>query len=151
MASYVNVTNRFLNQDKRYTEAVVTTCPAMLDEGGQRTGTPPTYIKSGDAWTAATVEADTIVTKAYLIIDEAFPSGATLSVDIAGDAYFSAVAADSTGIQVSTMVDQYYKSGQTVTVGITSGTAGSNVTEGLARVVFETIHPNLKNGQYAAS
>lgn len=150
MAAYINVTNRFLNQDKRYTEAVVMTCPAQLDDGGQRTGTPPTYIQSGDAWTAATIEPDTIISKVYLIVDEAFPSGATLSVDIGGTAFLSGVAADATGLTVSTTEDVLMKNGQTITVGITSGTPGTNVTVGSARVVVEAIHPSLKNGQYAA-
>lgn len=149
MSQFVNVTNRFLNENKRYSEAVVMTCPAIIDEGSQRANIGPTYIKSGDAWTANTIEADTIIQKVYLIIDEAFPSGATISVDIAGTSYLSAVAADATGLTVSTTEDVLIKNGQTITVGITSGTVGTEVQTGVARVVVDTVHPSLKNGQYA--
>jgi hypothetical protein len=151
MAAYINVTNKFLNQDKRYSEGVVMTCPAIIDEGSARAGQGPTYITSGDAWTGAVVEPDTIVKKAYLIVDEAFPAGATLSVDIAGTAYFVDVPADATGITVSTIEDGYFANGQTITVGIVAGSAGSDVVSGVARVVLDTVHPSLKNGQYAVS
>ena len=150
MASYINVTNRFLNQDKRYSEAIVMTCPAIIDEGSQRANIGPTYIKSGDAWTAQTIERDTIIQKVYIIIDEAFPSGATISVDIAGTAYLTDVAADATGLTVSTTEDVLIKNPQTITVGITSGSTGTEVQTGVARVVVDTVHPSLKNGQYAA-
>jgi len=148
---YVNVTNRFNNQDKRYSESVVMTCPAQLDEGGQRVSTPPTYIKSGDAWTSATVSPGTIIKRVYLIIDEAFPAGTTLSVDIAGTAYFTDVDGAATGITVSTTEDVYLKLGQTITTGVINGTTGSEIASGVCRVVLDVVSPNLKNGQYAAS
>jgi len=151
MGAYVNVTPLYGNQDKRTSEAVVVTCPAMLDEGSQRVGSGPTYIKSGDAWTAAVIEADTIVKKAYLIVDEAFPSGATISVDIAGQSLFIDVPVDATGLTASTAEDLYFKVGQTVTVGITSGSAGTEVQTGVARIVIDEVSPSLRNGNYAAN
>jgi hypothetical protein len=151
MAVYRNVTNLFNNQSKRYAESVVMTCPAMISEGSHRAGTPPTYIQSGDAWTAATVEPDTIIKNAYLIIDEAFPAGATIDVDIAGTAYFTNVAADATGLTVSSVENVHLKNGQTITVSIASGAAGTDVITGVARVVLDTVSPSLKNGNYAAN
>jgi hypothetical protein len=147
--AFIGVTNRFLNENKRYAEAVVMTCPAIIDEGSQRANIGPTYITSGDAWTAQTIEPDTIIQKVYLIIDEAFPSGTTVSVDIAGTAYLTDIAADATGMTVSTTEDVYIKNGQTITVGVVNGPAGTEIQTGVARVVVDTVHPNLKNGQYA--
>jgi hypothetical protein len=151
MATYRNVTNLFNNQDKRFAEAVVMTCPAMISEGSHRTGQGPVYIQSGDAWTAAIIEGDSILKRAYLVIDEAFPAGATLDVDIAGTAYFTNVAADSEGLTVSVVEDNLLKNGQTITVSIASGAAGTDVTEGVCRIVIDSVSPSLKNGNYAVA
>jgi hypothetical protein len=150
MMAYVNVTNRFLNQDKRYSEAVVMTCPAIIDEGSQRANIGPTYITSGDAWTAQTIESDTIIQKVYLIIDEAFPANTTISVDIAGTAYLTDVDGSVEDMTTSTTEDVLIKNPQTITVGVVNGPAGTEIQTGVARVVIETVHPSLKNGQYAA-
>ena len=147
--AYINVTPQFGNQDKRSAEAVVMTCPAMIKEGSARTGQGPEYITSGDAWTAATVEADTIVKKAYLIIDEAFPANTKLSVDIAGTPYFVDVDGAVEGIVVSTEEDGYFKLGQTITVGVVNGTAGTSIESGVCRVVLDEVSVSLRNGNYA--
>ena len=150
MAGFINVTNRFTNQDKRESEAVVVTCPAMIEEGGQRTGTPPTYVGSGDALTAAVIEPDTVVQNVYLIVDEPFPAGTTASVDIAGTTFFADVAVDAKGLTVSTQTDKFFENGQTVTVGFVNGAVDTPIEEGVLRVVIDTLHPSLKNGNYAA-
>jgi len=147
--AYVNVTPQFGNQDKRLAEAVVMTCPAMIKEGSARTGQGPEYIASGDAWTASTVEADTIVKKAYLIIDEAFPTDTKLSVDIAGIAYFTDIDGAAEGVVISTEEDTYLKLGQTITVGIVKGPAGTQVESGVCRVVLDKVSVSLRNGYYA--
>ncbi len=148
MAQTVNLTNRYNNQDKRFSESVAMTIPAQLEDGGVRLSTPPVYAQYGDAYTAAIVEPDTIIKGAYLVIDEAFPSGATVDVDIAGTAYFTGVAADATGLTVSTETNNFLKNGQTITVSFSGGTG--DITEGLARVILDTVSPSLKNGNYAA-
>ena len=147
--AYVNITNRFTNQQKRYAESVVMTCPAVINEGGGRANIEPTYIGSGDAWTANIVEADTIGKKVYLIIDEAFPTGTTISVDIAGTAFFTDAAADAVGTTVSTVEDTLWKNGQTITTMAVNGAAGSPITEGVARVVIDSVSLSLNNGNYA--
>ena len=144
----VNITDRFLNQDKRYDEAVVVTIPAILSQGGGRSQAQPVYVQGGDALTASVIEADTVISKAYLIVDEAFPAGATLDVDIAGTAYFTAVDLTVVGMAVSTEEDNYLANSQTVT-SVVGGVAG-DVTTGKARIVLDTIHPSLKNGMFAS-
>jgi len=150
MAQFISIQNRFNNQDKRYAEAIVMTCPAMYEEGGQRAGTPPKYVTSGDSYTAQIVEPGTIVKKAYLVIDEAFPTGATISVDVAGNTFFSDAPADAKGITVSTLEDVHLANKQTISVMIVNGTEGTVIQEGVARVVFDTVSINLKNGNYSA-
>ena len=142
-----NITNKFLNDNKRYSEAVVVTVPSILTQGGGRSNADPIYIQGGEALTAQVVEADTIITKAYLIIDEAFPASAVINVDIAGTQYFVAADGTTTGMVVSTEEDNYLANSQTVTVSV-AGITG-DVTTGKARLVLATVHPTLKNGQYA--
>ncbi len=143
----VNVTNLYLNENKRYREDVVVTLPAVLKSGGGRSQADPVYVQGGDALTAAVIEADTIVQKAYLIVDEAFPTGAVLDVDIAGTAMFTSADLTATGLVVSTGEDNYFAKKQTVTSTI-SGVTG-DITTGKARIVLATEHPSLNNGQYA--
>ncbi len=143
----VNVTNLFLNENKRYREDVVVTIPSVLKAGGGRSQADPQYIQGGDSLTAQVVEADTIIQKAYLLVDEAFPAGALIAVDIAGTTVFTGVDGTATGLVVSTTEDLYLAQKQTVTVVVTGITG--DVTTGKARVVLATEHPSLNNGQYA--
>ena len=143
-----DITSRYLNQDKRESEDIVVTIPSVLQAGGGRSQAQPIYVQGGEALTAAVVEDDTIVQKAYLIVDEAFPAGATLDVDIAGTAMFSTVDLTATGLTVSTVEDAYFKLVQTVT-SVVSGITG-DVTSGKARIVLATEHPSIANGRFAA-
>ena len=143
----VNITNRFLNENKRYDEAVVVTVPSVLQHGGGRSQVDPIYVQGGDDLVASVIEADSIIPKAYLLVDEAFPAGALVTVTVGGVAYFTDVFGDAIGITVSAVEDGYYADKADVTV-VVSGVAGDVMT-GLARVVLDTIHPSLNNGQYA--
>ena len=142
-----NITERFLNQDKRYAEDVVVTVPAVLQQGGGRSNALPVYLQGGDAVTAQVIEAGTLIKKAYLIVDEAFPTGALIQVDIAGTQYFMNGVGDTTGLTVSTEEDVWLMNSQTVTISVTGVTG--DITTGKMRVVFDVAHPDLKNGQYA--
>jgi hypothetical protein len=147
MAQTINITNRYNNQDKRYAEAVVMTVPTLLEEGGVRLSTPPVYLQYGDAVTSATVEADTIIKGAYLVIDEALPAGSLVNVDIAGTSYFVGVDGTVEGLTVSAESDNLLKNGQTITVSVTGGSG--DITSGLFRVVLDVVTPSLKNGNYS--
>ena len=143
----VNITNRFLNENKRYTEAVVVTIPAVLNEGGGRTQNAPAFLQGGDSLAAQVIETDTLITKAYLNITEAFPAGALIAVDVAGTTYFTSIDGTATGVTVSTIEDSYLANKQTVTT-VVSGITG-DVTTGKLTIIFDTIHASLNNGQYA--
>jgi ABC-type Fe3+/spermidine/putrescine transport system ATPase subunit len=151
MAEFVGITARFGNQDKREACALAMTCPAMIEEAGHRTGTPPKYITSGDAWTAQIVGPDTIVKKAYIVVDEAFPAGTTVSVDIAGTTLFTDVAVDTKGLTVSGTEDLYFENLQTISVNIVNGAAGTAITEGVLRVVLDADNPGVRTGSYAGA
>ena len=147
MAQTVDITSRFLNQNKVEAEGIVVTVPAILKSGGGRSNAQPTYIQGGDAVTANVISPDTLIKGAYLQIDEAFPAGTTLTVDIAGTQYFNAIDATVAGFTVSTETNNFLKNSQTVTITVTGVTG--DVTTGKARVMLDVFHPNLKNGQFA--
>ena len=147
--AYISIGERFNNRDKRFAESVVMTCPALYEEGSPRTGSEDKYIGSGDAFTAQIVEPATIIKAAYLIIDEAFPAGTTITVEIAGTNYFVDAAGDAIGITVSTTENVLLNNKQTITATFVNGTAGTPITEGVARVVLDTVSTRLKNGNYA--
>ncbi len=141
------MTERFLNRNKRYTEAVVVTIPSVLNNGGGRSNAQPSYIQGGDSLTAQVIEKDTLITKAYINIIEAFPVGALIAVDIAGTPVFAAVDGTVAGLVVSTTVDLHLAEKQTVTTVVTGITG--DVATGKAAIILDTIHASLKNGQYA--
>ena len=143
----IDITSRFLNQNKVEAEGLVVTVPAILQTGGGRSNAQPTYIQGGDALTASIISEDTLIKGAYLQIDEAFPTGAEINVDIAGTQYFVATAGDATGFSVSTETNNFLANPQTVTISITGVTG--DVTTGKARVMLDVFHPNIKNGQFA--
>ena len=146
--AYVSVADRWLNRQKRSTEAIVMTLDSVLDEGkGSRED--PEYIISWDGYTADVIEADTIITKAYIIVDEEFPSGTVANVDVAGETFFADAALPASGIVVSSLEDIYFKKPQTITVSVNAGGSPAPITQGKLRVVFETIKPGLNDGAYA--
>jgi len=143
----INVTNLFANENKRYSEAVVVTLPSVLKAGGGRSQAQPVYIQGGDSLTAAVIEEDTLIKKAYINIVEAFPAGALIAVDIAGTTMFTSVDGTANGIVVSTTEDLHLSKKQTVTTVVTGITG--DVTTGKLSIILDTIHASLKNGQYA--
>jgi len=144
----IDITPKFLNQNKRYSEAVVVTVPSILSTGGGRSQAQPIFIQGGDALTAQVIEANTLIKKVYLNVTEAFPAGALLNVDIAGTQYFVAVDGTSASLTVSTTEDVLLKKAQTVTITVTGVTG--DVTTGRAEVIFDVIHSDLTNGQFTS-
>jgi hypothetical protein len=143
----INITNRFLNENKRYSENVVVTVPSIITNGGGRSQAQPMYLQGGDTLTASVLEQDTIVAKAYLIVDEVFPVGALGLVTIGGVTVHTGIDLTATGMTVSVTEDTYLPNGGDVVVTV-SGITG-DVTTGKLRVVLATEHPKLNNGQYA--
>jgi len=143
-----DITPKFLNQNKRYSEAVVVTVPAVLSQGGGRSQAQPIFIQGGEALTAQVIEANTLIKAVYLNVTEAFPAGATINVDIAGTQYFVATAGDVVGFTVSTEENNLLRNKQTVTITVTGVTG--DVTTGRAEVIFDVIHSDLTNGQFTS-
>ena len=142
-----NITNMFMNENKRYAEAVVVTVPAVLKAGGGRSQAEPVYVQGGDVLVASVIEADTLAKKVYLNITEAFPAGATVTVTVGGVSMFAAVPGTATGVTVSATEDEHFwvKGDVEVTIGGITG----DVLTGKLNVIVDALHASLKNGQYA--
>jgi len=144
-----DITSLYNNQQKRYTEAVVVTIPSVLQAGGGRSQAQPIYIQGSDPLTASVIEKDSLVTKAFINIIEAFPTGALITVEVGGVTMFTDVDGTSNGVTISTEEDNHFPEGAVVTTTVTGITG--DVTTGKLSVIFDTIHASLKNGQYAAN
>lgn len=142
-----NITNLYLNENKRYAEAVVVTLPAILNEGGGRAGSAATYLQPGEAMNASVVEADTLAKKFYLIVDEPMPAGALAEVSVGGTVVHTAIPVDATGVTVSATEDEYFMNKGDVVITVTG--VGGPITVGKLRVIVDVVHPSLNNGQYA--
>ena len=146
--AFVSIADRWTNRQKRTSETIVVTLDHLLDEGkGSREA--PTYIMEWDGYTADVVEPGTIITGAYIIVDEEFDSGMLASVDIGGTAFFSDAALPASGMVVSTQGPTYFANKQTVTISVNNGGAPAPITKGKLRVVLETLKPGLSGGAYA--
>lgn len=147
----VNITNQYLNKDKREHESVSVTLPAMLQTNGGRTNPNPVYVQYADAHVAGVVPAQVITGKAYLVIEEVFPAGTTITVAGPGGTLFSAVAGTALGVTVSSVVDQLALTAGNITITVGHVSATGNVTTGKCKVVLDYIPYNVKNGRYAAN
>ena len=146
----INITGQFLNKDIREHESLVVTVPAVIVPTSGRTNAAPQYIQANDTLTASVVTAGSIMGKAYLVIEEAFPTGTTITVTGYGATLFNATVGTATGITVSTIVDKLMTVGGDVVVSILNATTG-NILTGKVKVVIDTIPYNVKNGRYSVN
>lgn len=142
-----SITAKFLNQNKRETEALTVTLPAILDEGGGRIQAAPTYTQFGEAYVAAVAPKESILGKSYLVVEEAFEATATATVTINGIAIFTDAPISSTGLLASTVEDELLLVGGDVS--ITLGTLSGDATVGKLKVVSNYTPYTIKNGRYS--
>jgi hypothetical protein len=145
----VTITHDFLNQAKREEEALTVTLPSLLREGGGRAGVAPQYVVYGESYVASVVVKNSIATKFYAVVEEAFPTGATATINVGGTDVFVDLAVDATGATVSTTEDVYFTTGGDVTITINHATETGNVVNGKLKVVVPYIPFNVKNGRYS--
>lgn len=144
----VNITSKYLNQDKREAEAITVTLPAVSNVGGGRSQRSPVYNQFGDVHTAYVVPAGSIIQKNYLIVEEAFPAGALGKVSVNGVVVHTAINLAVVGMTTSITEDLYVPVDATVAVTVSGGTG--DILTGLLKSVTETIPFNEKNGRYSS-
>jgi hypothetical protein len=145
----VSITGKFLNQDKREYEALTVTLPSVLNPGGGRLNTPPEYVQYGETYVASVTPAKAIGGKTYLLVEEAFPTGATATITVDGQAVFTDVAVDATGLTTSSVEDFLMQTGGDVNVTIGHATETGDVVTGELKVVTNYVPYTVKNGRYS--
>jgi len=142
-----SITTKFLNPDKRESEALTVTLPAILDEGGGRLQAAPSYAQFGEDYVASVAPKESILGKSYLLVEEAFEALATVTVTIGGVALFTDVLVSSTGLTVSAAEDELLLAGGDVV--ITLGVGSGDATVGKLKVVTNYTPYTVKNGRYS--
>jgi len=146
MANTVNLSSQFENNLRRTSEVGVATFPAKVSINGDRLGQADEFAKAGDAYQVFTIPADSIATNIYIVVDEAFDTGAKATLKtIAGTPKVIKTDADLTvvGATVATLKNAYFAK----TDGI-SAVFSADVTKGSFRVVAEFISCSNNNGTY---
>jgi len=143
-----NTTSKYLNQDKRESEAITVTLPAVSNIGGGRAQRSPVYNQFAEEYVAYVVPAGSIVQKAYVIIEEAMPAGALLEVTVGGTVVATGVLADAVAMTVAGTEDLWFPNDTNIKMVVTGGTG--DILTGIAKVVVETIPYNEKNGRYSS-
>ncbi len=141
-----NISALFENNLRKVSEVGVGTLNAQLSNEGDRLGQAAIYAKGGDLHNIYTIPADSIVTKFYFIVDEAFDAGITAEIKTIAGAPLTLVAAldcATEGASVSTVVDTYFDE----TDGFSIVLSG-DVTKGKVRILAEFISASTNNGIY---
>ena len=148
----INITSKYLNQDKREAEAITVTLPAVANIGGGRTNKSPTYNKYGDKHIAYVVPKDSIIQKIYLDVEEAFPAGSVVVVNVGGtEAIAVTQVLTAQAFVVSATEDLVARANTTIDITVTGGgSAGADILTGKLNVIVETIPYKEKNGRYSS-
>jgi len=142
-----SITAKFLNQEKRESEALTVTLPAILDEGGGRTNAAVSYAQFGEDYSAAVSPKESVLGKSYLIVEEAFAATATVTVTLNGESLFTDAPISSTGMVTSTAEDVLLlTAGEMV---ITLGTLTGDALVGKLKIVNNYTPYTVKNGRYS--
>jgi len=93
------ITDFYLNNQKRFTESAVMTVPAKLNDGNARLGTGPSYIDPADNYQAYCLPKMSLVREFYIYVREAFATGttATITTIVDGEEIATDVAVDTVG------------------------------------------------------
>ena len=146
MAQTINLSSQFENNLRRVSEVGVAAFPAKISVNGDRLGQADEFAKKGDLHQVYTIPADSIATKFYLVVDEAFDTGAKVTLKtIAGTPKTIMADADiaTVGAVVCTLKDAYFAGADGI-----SAVFSVDVTKGSFRVVAEFISCSTNNGIY---
>ena len=146
MAQTINLSSQFENNLRRVSEVGVATYPAKVSVNGDRLGQADEFAKKGDLYQVYTIPADSIATVFYIVVDEAFDTGAKATLKTIGGTPKTILAdADLTkvGAVVGTLKDTYFGKADGI-----SAVFSADVTKGSFRVVAEFISCSTNNGIY---
>ncbi len=141
-----NLSHLFENNLRKASEVGVVCLPAMLSTGGDRLGQAAEYVKAGENYIAYTIPADSIVSKVYFIVDEAFAAGTTAAIaTLKGIPTVVAAALDlaTVGASVSAASDLYFDAADGFSITLNQASQVGKV-----RVVAEFISASTNTGMY---
>lgn len=142
----LNISALFENNLRKISEVGVATLQAEVSNDGDRLGQGIVYAKGGDEHLVYTIPADSIAPKFYLIVDEAFDAGTTVTVTTIVDG-LTVIAAltdvATVGPVVSALEDVYFDAADGFNIVLSQ-----DVTQGKLRVVAEYISASTNNGIY---
>jgi len=140
----VQVSDLFLNNQKRFTEALVATIPAKQSDGNARTGSAPEYVKGGDGYTAYCIPKNSIVSKFSLVVREAFDASTTVTVTTGGGlTLFTDADVASVALIESSVAGTWFDETDSVIL-----TFSQDVTKGVVQLVGDYLSLDEKSGKY---
>lgn len=152
----VQITDYFLNNQKRFSEGAVSTFKAKLDDGNQRLGTGPSYIDPADDYQAYSIPRMSVVPHIYLYVREAFAAGTTVTITtiVDGTVIDTAFALDTVGVfALSSASDTGGALEKGALFNVTDGfNAKFNQTsvDGVVQVIAGYTSVDDKSGKYTA-
>ena len=141
----VNISALFENNLRKVSEVGVAELNAVISVSGDRLGQGDEFAKGGDKHLVYTIPADSIASKIYLIVDEAFSATTKVGIKTIVDGKVVVAALDATvkGMTVSVLVDTYFEKADGFELILTK-----DATVGKLRVVAEYISASTNNGIY---
>jgi hypothetical protein len=142
------IADLYLNRQKRFTEALVATVPAKLNDGNKRLQTPAEFVQAADDYQMFVIPKNAIVKNFYLYVREAFNAGTTLTVTTVNGAQAVFTGADlaTEGLLVSALVDLL-----NTEVDALNFKFSQDVTQGVVQVVADFVSIDEKSGKYTES
>jgi len=150
------ITDLFLNNQKRFTEGAVATYPAKLDEGNARLGTGPQYIIANDGYHSYSIPKNAVVRNVWAYVREAFDSGTDVEIRTIVDStpLVAGLSVDTQGTFVL-LADQ---AGEALEFGAFFDKVDGFVAKfsqtsqnGVLQIIAEYIAVDEKSGKYVAT
>ena len=150
------ITDLFLNNQKRFTEGAVASFPAKLSEGNARLGTGPEYIVANDGYHSYSLPKNAVVRNVWAYVREAFEAGTEVEIRTIVDS--NPLVAGLDVATQGTFVLLADQSGEVLEFGAIFDTVDGFVAKfnqasnvGVLQVVAEYIAIDEKSGKYVAA
>ena len=149
------ITDLFLNNQKRFVEGAVATFPAKLSEGDHRLGTGPIFIVANDGYHSYSIPKNAVIRNVWAYVREPFDAGTEVEIrTIVGSTPLVAGLSVDTQGTFALLADQ---AGEALEFGalfdevdgfVAKFNQASN--EGVLQVIAEYIAIDEKSGKYTA-
>ena len=141
----VNLSAQFENNLRRISGVGVAALCAEVSDSGDRLGQGIVYAAAADDYIAYCIPKDSIVTKIFFIVDEAFDAATTCEISTIVDdtQLVAALNLAVVGASVSAVVDTHFDATDGVKFELSQ-----DVTKGKVRVAVEYISLETNNGIY---